>query len=717
MSQRISNSFINTNTPGSYFDVKVKSTPVGVASSGNIVIMGEAAGGAIYSDDSLKDNWYTPDQLDRVTAKYISGPIVDAFRALSSPSNDADITGSANRIYIVKTNGGTKASAGVGSSYGNLQDKNYGVDGNKYFYQITEVDSEVGASHEGTPIADYSLLAGAQFTMRAQGGAEVVIDVFTGVVGDYDDQAKVIALIDTALPAGFSCVAGVAGDSIKIESDEDILAHEKGYSKSFELVDSTLGDLAALGLIAGEYSSSQEPSVQVDIQRVDTNVNESFEAVAEVALEVGYEGTSGTSGTLDISGNTLSTSVVGGTGGNLSIDMTQYTTIKDLADFINSQTGYSASSASGSSQSPTSQLDEVSVGIASSTAGVKPAKVKKSASNFARVIGQSVVLDWTPISNSGLPEEISTVNFLSGGLLGATLAADIANATLAIETIDVNFVVPLFSRNATQDISDGITDSASTYTISAVNALVKNHVLKMSTAKIKKHRSAIVSVWGNYSEARNEGSSAANARVSVAFQRATQVNSLGVITSYLPWYTACVAAGMQTAGFYKAIVNKLANVISFQDPVGFDSGSPGDVEGALDAGLLFLEQDVAGSKWVSDQTSYGVDTNFVYNSIQAMYAVDLVSLDLSASFETAFVGKSLADVDASTALSFLASKMDLYKKQKLITGSDDAPLAFRNAKVSINGPIMSISVEIKPSTTIYFIPISIEVSQVTNSAS
>jgi len=129
-----------------------------------------------------------------------------------------------------------------------------------------------------------------------------------------------------------------------------------------------------------------------------------------------------------------------------------------------------------------------------------------------------------------------------------------------------------------------------------------------------------------------------------------------------------------------------------------------------------MEKGVVGSKWVSDQTSYGVDTNFVYNSIQAMYAIDLTSLDLAASFQTAFVGQSLADVDSSTALSFLASKMDSYKKQKLIAASDDAPLGYKNAKVEINGPIMSISVEIKPATAIYFIPISIEVSQVTNSA-
>jgi len=173
---------------------------------------------------------------------------------------------------------------------------------------------------------------------------------------------------------------------------------------------------------------------------------------------------------------------------------------------------------------------------------------------------------------------------------------------------------------------------------------------------------------------------------------------------------------MQAAGFYKSITNKFANVIAYTDPSGFDSGSPGQIEEALDAGLLFLEKAVVGVKWVCDQTTYGIDTNFVYNSIQAMYAADLVALDLAASFQVAFVGQSLADVDASTAVAFLASKMDQYKKQKLIAASDDAPLGFKNAKVKISGPIMEVKVEIKLATAILFIPINIDISQVQSAA-
>lgn len=714
MAQRITTSFINTNRPGSYFDVKVKSTPVGVASSGNIVIIGEAAGGPKYDAEDLKENFYTPDQLDRVTAKYISGPIVDAFRALSAPSSDANITGSANRIYIVKTNGGSQAQATVATAYGTLKDKNFGLDGNKYSYQVTEVDAEEGPAQSGDTIADYAALSGAQFAVRVDGGASSTIDVFTGAAGDYDTASEVAALIDAALPAGLSCEVGVAADTIRIFADEDAAAGQKGYGKSFELIEVNPGDLAALGLEAGLEVSSQEPKVQIDINRSDINLNEAFQAEAAIALYIGYEGTTAT---VTIDEDSLVTAVTGGSGAALNINLANFATVSDLAAYINSQTGYSASAGVSSTQAPTSVLDQVAAqGIASTASDLKPGRIKRSVQNFKNAVAQSTALDFEATAVAGLPDEMASQAFLSGGAKGNTLAADVASATTALESIDVNFVIPLFSRNATDDIAEGLTESGSTYTISAINALIKNHVLKMSTAKIKKHRLGFVSYWGQYSDIQAEASAMANARISLTFQKTSQVNSVGEIKSYLPWHTACIAAGMQAAGFYKAIVNKFANVISFTDPSGFDSGSPGDIEAALDAGLLFLEKGVVGSKWVSDQTTYGVDTNFVYNSIQAMYDVDLVSLDLSASFQTAFVGQSLADVDASTALSFLASKMDSYKKQKLIAASDDAPLGYRNAKVSINGPIMEISVEIKPATAIYFIPISIEVSQVTNSA-
>lgn len=708
MAQRLTTSFVNTVKPGSYFEVSTQSTPVGAASSGNIVIIGEAEAGNSVSEDSIKDNYFTPDQADKVIKKYVSGPIVDAFRILASASNDTDISGSANRIYINKTNTGAKASATVAPTYGSLQSNNQGKGGNKIFYQVTQLKSETGPSQVGSTITNYALIAGAKFGVRVNGGAQTLIDVFTGLSSTFDTDVEVAALIDAALPSGLSCSVDSA-NKIKIYADVDASANQSGTSKSFELVETDAGDLASIGLVAGVSSSSQEPQIQLDVKRTDVNLNESFVIDSESALEIGY---TGTTATVSTTATALTTTVTGGTGANLSINLADFSTVKDLADFINSQTGYSCSVVSSSAQSPTSVLDQVTGAGICNTVSSKPCKIKRALYNFKNKVSQSSAVEFSSTAVKGLPSSMASVAYLSNGSKGSTTGANVITAIDKCEVIDVNFVIPLFSRNASADLAEGLTESGSTYAISSVNAAVKNHVLKMSTAKIKKHRQAFLSIWDSYSASKAEASSLASARVSLCIQKSTQVDNSGNTTNFQPWFTACVASGMQAAGFYKAIVGKFANVISFTDPSGFDSGSIGDVEDALLAGLLILEKEVSGNKWVSDQTTYGVDTNFVYNSIQAMYAGDLVSLDLSKSFQTAFVGKSLADVDAATGLAFLSSKMNAYKQQKLIAASDDAPLGYKDGKISIQGPIMSVSVNIKLSTAIYFIPISIEISQV-----
>lgn len=710
MAQRLTTSFVSTNKPGAYYEQKVRSVPVGASVSGNIVIIGEADGGKYFGDEVLKDNFFTPDQLSQVISKYTNGPIVEAFKAISSPSNDSDITGSANRIYIAKTNNGVKAQATVPTAYGTLKDKNYGTGGNKFFYQITNLEDEVAPSVEGDTISAFgAALTGVKFKVRVNGGAETTVDVLTSVDPlDYDTIGEVIALIDAGLPVGLSCVAGTNSNSIKIEFDSDANANSKGYGKSFEIIEGDVGDLLALGLEEGIYSSSQEPKIQVDVKRTDINLNESFIVDSDICMSIGYVGTTAS---MVINSTNLNTTVTGGVGGNLSLKLSDFATMKDLSDFINSQSGYSCILSLGVNQLPTSVLDKGTFGICS-TGDFEAGRIKKANYNFKTKLGQSNGVDFESTVSAGLPSEMGNVAYLTGGLKGSTTAANVVNSLDACKTINVNFVVPLFSRNASFDIADGLTESGSTYSISSINAAVKSHVLEMSTAKVKKHRQAFLSYWDNtFSGAQSEASSLSNARIAVCIQKSSQVDVFGNTKLYFPWHTACIAAGMQAAGFYKSITNKFANIISFVDPSGFDSGSFGDVETALDSGLLILEKAVVGSKWVSDQTTYGIDTNFVYNSIQTMYASDLVALDLTDSFQTAYSGKSLADVSASAALGFLASKMSAYKQQKLIAGSDDAPNGYLNASIKIQGPIMYLSVEIKIASTLYFIPISIDISQ------
>jgi hypothetical protein len=712
MAQRLTRSFINTSVPGAYPNTVVKSTPVGLSATGIIAIIGEAEGGEHFSTENIKNNFFSPDQLDRVVQKYTSGPVVDAMRALSAPSADAGINGSASRIYICKTNPGQKAEATVDTDYGTLSAKNQGLGGNQIKYQVTASQFEVTPSLTGTVIPAFgAALDDAEFQIRLNGGASATVTL-SNVPANHSNVATLVTELNGLLPTGITASAGVAANTIVLSVNADSVNYRKGWGKSFELVDSTPGDLAKLGLVPGLRVSAAESEVELSVVRSDAGINETLVAAGEVAMQVGYQGTTAT---LSITGNTLSTTVTGGSGANLSIDISQYQTVKDLADFINSKSGYSAIASTSSNQLKPSELDKVSaIGICSTAASLRPGRIKKSLSNFKAAVEQSIAVDFEAIDVDGLPSPMASAVFLSGGQKGATTGLDVVDALAKLEAVEVNFVVPLFSRDASADISDNLTDSSSTYTIDAIHAATKSHILKMSTPKLKRNRLGILSFWGSYLNAQSKAQTLANFRCSMTFQKVSQVNSEGDVVSFLPWYGACIAAGMQAAGFYKGITNKFANVVSYTDPSGFDSGSPGDVEKAIEAGMLFLQRETAGSKWVTDQTTYGFDTNFVYNSIQASYLADIAALNLADSLQRAYVGQSLADVDAASVSAFIATRMDEYRRLKIISGSDDAPVGFKNVKIEINGPVLEVSLEIKLSTTIYFIPINLSISQVSS---
>jgi hypothetical protein len=917
MAQFLNTPWISTPVPGAYVNTTVISGSSGLASSGVVLIMGEADGGPDYTEVTLANNFYGPTALNQVRALYVGGPIVDAFAALSAPSNDPDIVGTASSIYIIKTNKGTQATASV-PGYGTFTALNYGTAGNLFNYTVTSTNTEVPPQVTGTTVPAFGApLNGDTFTIRLNGGVADVItlssnsggaspsaaqtaasaaytslaghggyviipsaldgqtltagyynftsgaatlaasgpgtltlsgsptDVFviktastlttgaggtptitlaggalaenvywivgssatinsgftgtfqgniiaqasvtntlggtvngslialTGAVtlsaatnvnaqsapllgvagafgllgasgvtntgatvvnGDvgssptnsvvgfppgvvntpaHDNIAELIIELNSLLPAGITASEGAAPNTVELTMAGSAFPYASGSGESFELIDSTPGDLAALGLTAGLYTSSEEPAVEVQIINATAGVNETFTIAPNIAMTVGYNGTTAT---LTSNGTTLTTTVTGGTGANLSITLAQYTTISQLAAFINAQTGYSATAGAAATSLPTSALDHVvAIGI-NSTTGAQPGRIKDSVYAFQQAMNTSTVLGFTATATSGLPVPGPLV-YLAGGTLGPTLAIDIVNAIAQMAGINVNIIVPLFSQDATKDITAGNTDPASTYTIAAINELLKSHCIEYSTPTLKRNRMAILSYNDTYANCKAQAQSLASYRCSMTFQQVTQVNSAGVNQLFLPWYASCVAAGTQCGGFYKSICNHLANIVSFTNPVGYDSGDPADVADAIIAGMLSLTQNTSGILWTSDQSTYGLDSNFVYNSIQAVYLSDILALDLAQSFQTAIVGKSVADVSAASALSFLQQRFDFYKKLKMTTTSSDAPLGYKNASITISAPTMTVNVEAKLTTSIYFVAINLSLSAVQQSAS
>ena len=424
MSQRLVTPFVNTNVPGTYVNYQVLTQPTGVSSSGIAVIMGEANGGPSYSQVEISKNFFTPDQLQQVTQIYTSGQIVDAFTALTTPSNDPNITGTATMVYIQKTNSGTIASSvlqnAAPATYGTLSDINQGVLGNQDKYQVLAVDSEVAPTVQGATVPSFGATTGTTFSVRVNGGAAVV-------VGPLPASANTTALV-TNLNSAFvtagvdlDATVGTAMNSVAINwsgtpgsaspvADPD--AWDSGWGKSFELIDTTPGDLASLGLVVGLTVSSQEPSVEVQDSNMNRGVSETLSAAADIALNVGYQGTTATLTINQVAG-TLSTTVTGGSGENISIQLSQYSTIGVLAGFIASQPGYSCSVVPAANQLPASALDSVSaIGICSTGAGDEPGRIKSGLYAFEQAMSISRIMTFAATATAGLPAPMANPAYL-----------------------------------------------------------------------------------------------------------------------------------------------------------------------------------------------------------------------------------------------------------------------------------------------------------------
>lgn len=523
----------------------------------------------------------------------------------------------------------------------------------------------------------------------------------------------------------------VAAAAISGASNIQVLDRQiKGVGKALEIKDNAgtvnvntmfkqLAVDSAVTFLGSLLTSSAElrKTISVKLGQSESSIT----VGGQVALQLGYAGTTATATVGEVSGVLrLQTSVTGGLGANLDLDLSKIATIADLVTKINQNVGYSA--AVGSSldgQRNPSVLDQCTVSICS--AANRPGRIKRDLYDLTLGNGSlasNSLVSYDATATAGLPEDNSYA-FLSGGDKGGSSGLQLAQAIDALASVRCNFVVPLVSQDAADDIADDETEPTSTYTVDAVNAAVRAHVIAMSTAKVKRHRVGVVSKRGTFQQAKDSALNMANYRIAHTFQDVFDLDSNGDINQFQPWMGSVKAAGMQAAGGYKAIFNKsIACSGAVHADGSFDDENVSDCEDAILAGLMPIQrQETGGFTFLTDQTTYGIDNNVVYNSLNVVYVADLMALSLAESLKRAFVGESTADVTNANAESFIRGKMAEFLSLKYIVGTDQYVSGWKSISVSISGSVMEVGVSAIIQSPIRFIPITLTVEGVKSSSS
>ncbi len=462
--------------------------------------------------------------------------------------------------------------------------------------------------------------------------------------------------------------------------------------------------------------SSQEAEVTVEINRQSDNLTEdSVTLGGNVALMIGY---AGTTATLTISSTQLTTSVVGGSGPNQSITLTDYATLNDLATFLNSQTDYTCSVGSALyGQLAPSALDRVTaVGICTDEAGDKPGRLKKDSSEIQAFFDASSLVSLTRTAFAGLPVATTTRVFLSGGAIGGSTAAGVQAGIDAMQKVRINSLVPLFSQDATTDILSSLTETSSTYQIAAINAAAKSHCLLMSNTKNRSERNAYVSLKDTFVNSETAANNLASARVSFAIQDVKVLKTDGTLAWVNPWGMASYAAGMQAgAPNGEPMTFKAINVSGIRHS-DFDPAT--ETTQAIQNGILFAENKPGGGFRIDlGNTTYGADANFVYNRISVLYAADLFAYNLRQQLEAIYVGVSDAVASATAIKNTVAAFCGTALVGGLIVGDDtNGGLGYKNLIVTLVGSTVNIAITITPTQGVDFILATITLDNVTQTA-
>lgn len=453
-------------------------------------------------------------------------------------------------------------------------------------------------------------------------------------------------------------------------------------------------------------------------ETIDENSNDTI-------LSIMYVGTTGSAATMTIqdsgSNKKLTTAVTGDSSSNLDITLSDYTTINQLVDYItNFNSGayvcvtdyYNAATAA-----PTSLDYYNAIDIKTMPLNVKSAM----AEIVSNVNTQSSFIVVEQVSN--VYGQLATISsdaktYLTGAVLGASTNTDFQNGFDTLLTTRCNLVVPLVSQDATDDISDGVTDASSTYTIESILSMTDAHCRTASNTQNRSERVAYVGFKGALADCITTVKTVNSAYTSFCIQDVKVRDSAGNAAWYDPWMYAVLAAGMQAGSdIGTALTHKYMNVIGVRH-ADFDPVTQYNT--AIINGIHFAQQpDSGGVRIAVGNTSYLADANPVFNRAAMFEIVNYVAYDSRLQLEAAFVGKTRAS-GTSLAVSvktFIEGILGAYRRNQILApDAANAGLGYRNLVVTVDGVTINWQVVIIPAPEVDFILADLIVSQVRDTA-
>lgn len=355
-----------------------------------------------------------------------------------------------------------------------------------------------------------------------------------------------------------------------------------------------------------------------------------------------------------------------------------YTSLQAVADFFDAFDGVTFTlSTTKTSTLTLDNLDQAS-GTTDASAGAASfygvgydvAATLNAQSVYVKAVLGSSTFKGAPMNGAGI--------FLRGGIEGVTTFAHWQAALNFLRGVRVNSIVPLTSD-------------------SAVHAACVAHAVYMAGAG-RSERDVILGAASGETLAqlktRARELNTRHARLCV--QDVLRNNTDGVREQFPPYFTACLAAGMQAgAAVGEPLTWKYMNVLGV---VGNDSSYTvvDDLDEMIQAGLHVVEPvPNIGFRWARGVTTHLLDNNLAYIEASMNHAVNLAVFDFRRAME-AVVGRSGFDGTVAAAKGNAVSILGQIIAARYITN-------WQNLDVSLEADVLTVAVEIAPTGPVNFV--------------
>lgn len=384
---------------------------------------------------------------------------------------------------------------------------------------------------------------------------------------------------------------------------------------------------------------------------------------------------------------------------DLTVPFTTYTTLQEVIDYVNAQTGYAAVAVTNNPfVFAPGDLDYVTSVNVKTTPYSAYAKLYRV---IQWVNENSILVDAARETNGPTaPTAIGPV-LLTGGTRGTSNNTKWQNALDALGTQRVNEVVPLMSR----DLS--LLGQGSTATFATVAAATDAHVAFFSSTKGKSERQAYIGMKGNKTQVQAQSGILNSFHTCLSCQKPTVIDATNNLRELEEYAFAVIQAGLRAgAELAEPLTWKYMRISDLTQDASWNPRDHGDE--MILAGVLIGEKvDRKGFRIMKGITTFTREDNDAYTEESIVMGWKNAAYEYRTYLEDLFTGRRVTVDNIGAVRQQAEAKLSELRKAGQITDSvlpdGTRVLAFRNLSIQTDGDKVYTSVVMSPTPGINFI--------------